>query len=475
MKITKTILYNLTFIFSAILLVLLSVFSYNQVNQQAAASDWVAHSYLVKLKLDNAFARLRKAESSQRGYLLTKDTGFITQLNDAIGLLPARLAEIDSLVADNPTQVRNLKTAEGLFQRRRYFIRMVLDSGNTLSAASLDHNLRTGKIIMDSLARQINLMNQSEDSLLASRIAQKAKEKERSATFILVFSIISVSVLLLSYLRIKAESKLLDVSEINKKALEEKVSERTAELKRANEMLSRQNLELEQKNKELNSFTFVASHDLKEPLRKISIFSSRVIETEEPNLSPQGSDYLNKIAENSSRMQNLIDSILTYARAEKEMAFTQTDLAEIAKNAITTLQETIDEKEATVEYANLPAIAAIHEQMEQLFINLISNSLKYSKAGVKPHIRINAEKQTQTGATFWKISFADNGIGFDEAYKEKIFQIFQRLHTKDQYSGTGIGLAICKKIMDNHNGSISATSVPNEGAVFTVILPAVHS
>jgi light-regulated signal transduction histidine kinase (bacteriophytochrome) len=236
-------------------------------------------------------------------------------------------------------------------------------------------------------------------------------------------------------------------------------------------MLSRQNLELEQKNKELNSFTYVASHDLKEPLRKISIFSSRVTETEEQNLSPQGNDYLNKIMQNSNRMQNLIDSILTYARAEREMAFTQTDLTEVAKNAISTLQETIDEKEATVEYANLPVIAAIQEQMEQLFINLISNSLKYSKAGVKPRITINAEKQTGTGATWWKISFADNGIGFDEAYKEKIFQIFQRLHTKDQYSGTGIGLAICKKIMDNHNGSISASSTPNEGAVFTVILP----
>jgi signal transduction histidine kinase len=149
----------------------------------------------------------------------------------------------------------------------------------------------------------------------------------------------------------------------------------------------------------------------------------------------------------------------------------------VAEQTVDILDEAIEEKDAEVKYNNLPQLYTIPGQMEQLFINLISNSLKYSKPDVKPSIEITSEKKIKrlNGDTLpsegWEIRFKDNGIGFDEQYKEKIFQIFQRLHGNEEYSGTGIGLAICKKIVENHNGTITASSSPGEGATFTVFIP----
>jgi PAS domain S-box-containing protein len=249
-------------------------------------------------------------------------------------------------------------------------------------------------------------------------------------------------------------------------SLEQQVNERTLELKKSQAELTSKNQELEQQNAELASFTFIASHDLKEPLRKIEIYSNKIIDAEQSNLSGNSKNYLSKLTETTYRMRKLLDDIFTYAETGKKLSYEATNLSEIAALSAHTLQEQINEG-AKVKYANLPTINAIPSQMEQLFTNIIGNSLKYSKKGVKPYIKI----ETQQDGSNWKISFADNGIGFDEAFNEKIFEIFQRLHSRTDYSGTGIGLAICKKIVENHHGSIIANSVNGSGAVFTIILP----
>ncbi|MEO6404594.1 MAG: PAS domain-containing protein [Ferruginibacter sp.] len=254
--------------------------------------------------------------------------------------------------------------------------------------------------------------------------------------------------------------------------LEQKVNERTVELEIKNH-------ELELSNAELKSFSYVASHDLKEPLRKIQAFSKRIIDTE--NFSEKTQDYFNRIISAGERMQNLIDSLLDLSRANSsELDFVPCNLNKVIEEVKSDLQFSISEKQATIEHDELPVIMGGCVQISQLITNLLDNAIKYSQYGIKPLIKItssiiegeiiehpSANKQKKYHA----IKFEDNGIGFEQAYENKIFELFQRLHTKNEYSGTGIGLGIVKKIITNHNGFITAKGKPNVGSIFTIYIP----
>lgn len=245
--------------------------------------------------------------------------------------------------------------------------------------------------------------------------------------------------------------------------------------------LQERNRELEKSNKELASFNHVASHDLQEPLRKIQTFISRVSEADKAVMSESGRDYLAKIAVSAKRMRVLIDDLLLFSRTNTtKKEFIKSNLNELLQNAESELTEVINENKAIIKASKLPKLEVIPYQIEQLFINLIGNSLKYNKPGVPPEISIESEKVMsadypdlleQSVKKFHKITFTDNGMGFDPQFKETIFILFQRLHSKTDYPGTGIGLAICKKIVENHKGHILADSTPNVGSVFTVFLP----
>lgn len=245
--------------------------------------------------------------------------------------------------------------------------------------------------------------------------------------------------------------------------------------------LQERNKELEKSNKELASFNHVASHDLQEPLRKIQTFISRVSDADKAVLSDSAKDYINKIEASAKRMRVLIDDLLLFSRTNTtKKEFIKSNLDELLESAQSDLTEIIHEKNAVIKASKLPRLAVIPYQIEQLFINLIGNSLKYSQPDVVPEIKIESEKVLsedypeileQSIKKFHKITFTDNGMGFDPQFKETIFVLFQRLHSKTDYPGTGIGLAICKKIVENHKGHILADSVPGKGSTFTVFLP----
>jgi signal transduction histidine kinase/CHASE3 domain sensor protein len=245
--------------------------------------------------------------------------------------------------------------------------------------------------------------------------------------------------------------------------------------------LEERNHELEQSIKELESFNRVASHDLQEPLRKIQTFISRITDHEKVNLSEQGKEYISRIDSSAHKMRILIDDLLLFSRTNKsEKIFEKTDLNKLLENATQELAHDIEEKNAVIQSAQLPVLNGIAFQIQQLFLNLIGNALKYSKPDVPPLIKIECEKLaardypgfiTDTRKKYFKISISDNGIGFDPQYAEKIFILFHRLHHSTEYVGTGIGLSICKKIAENHNGFIVAEGKPGEGATFTVYLP----
>ena len=245
--------------------------------------------------------------------------------------------------------------------------------------------------------------------------------------------------------------------------------------------LEQQNIELEASNKELVAFNYAASHDLQEPLRKIQTFVSRLSEKESANLSDTGKEFMARINSSVERMRILIEDLLQYSRTTKtEKVFEEIDLNDLLENAKVEMAQFIEDKKAKIQSQDLPQLKVIPFQIQQLFINLINNSLKYSKSDTTPDIKISCKRVTaadeekipkRTKDKFYKITFKDNGIGFEQEYAEKIFVLFNRLHNKNEYEGTGIGLAICKKIVENHKGFIFATAKPNIGATFTIYLP----
>ena len=245
--------------------------------------------------------------------------------------------------------------------------------------------------------------------------------------------------------------------------------------------LEDRNQELEKSNKELASFNHVASHDLQEPLRKIQTFISRIYEKESNNLTETGNEYFQRIKAAANRMRILIDDLLLFSKANKiEKIFEEADLNVLLTAAEQDLNELIAEKNAKIYATSLPTLNVIPFQIQQLFVNLIGNSLKYSKPEVDPIISIECEKvkskkyiflNKNSAQTYFKITISDNGLGFEEEYSEAIFTLFYRLHNNSDYPGTGIGLAICKKIVENHQGYITAEGKLNEGTKFSIFFP----
>jgi hypothetical protein len=275
------------------------------------------------------------------------------------------------------------------------------------------------------------------------------------------------------------EQKLVAINrnlemEINeRKASEEKVTD-------LNKQLLENIARLESANKELDLFAFMASHDLQAPLRKIRMFSDRLLASGDNNFSKEGRLYLSRIQEVSKRMQDLINDILRFSKISVEKQnFAAVDLNGVVGDVLSEMEGVIQEKAASVTVDRLPVLPASTVLMGPLFSNLISNSLKYSKKKESPQIRIRYEEgpalasgNGKEGETrYGRIYVEDNGIGFDQKYAEQIFDMFRRLHSSAEYEGTGIGLALCKKIVEMHKGFISALGKPGEGSVFIVSLP----
>lgn len=256
--------------------------------------------------------------------------------------------------------------------------------------------------------------------------------------------------------------------------LERMVMERTSELQAKNE-------ELETRNHELQQFAWVASHDLKEPLRKIQTFSS-LLGDKYLKQNDEARPYLDKTIKSSKRMLELIDNLLEYSRLSVSSLYQPTDLNQVLHEITADLELTIQEKRAKVVAYPLPVIEGIPGQLRQVFQNLISNALKFSSPDHAPVVHILCEYTNEKSYTspavekgaFCRITVKDNGIGFDEKYLDRIFTIFQRLHTREKYEGTGIGLAITKKIIEKHNGLITANSQEGQGATFVIVLPLVQ-
>jgi light-regulated signal transduction histidine kinase (bacteriophytochrome) len=262
----------------------------------------------------------------------------------------------------------------------------------------------------------------------------------------------------------------------------EDLRQRNADLRKAEKNLQEKNRELEQINNQLSSFAHIASHDLQEPLRKIQTFSNRLFDLEGAKFSDKGKEIHRRIYESSRRMENLIHDLLAYSKSNRNSEEIEcVDLNLLFHEVVNELEIKIGEKRAMISNLGLPALRVVRFQFHQLFLNLVGNAIKFSRSGIAPEVIVQNQvvdgDEVRNGLgcidkNYHHITIKDNGIGFDPQQSEKIFEMFHRLHGRAKYEGTGIGLAICKKIVENHEGIIIAEGRVNEGATFHIYLPA---
>jgi signal transduction histidine kinase len=282
----------------------------------------------------------------------------------------------------------------------------------------------------------------------------------------LAFGIVAVATLVLSRRALRDGER---VRETNAQLAEanSKLGSVNGQLAEANSTLQRRARELARSNAELEQFASIASHDLQEPLRKVRTFTERITETEQDRLSERGLDYLRRANASAERMQRLIEDLLKFSRvATQGRPFGAVDLRSTADEVLEDLEDSIHRSGAEIHVGELPTINADAHQMRQLLQNLISNAIKFGRDGVAPKIDVSAE--VQDGAV--TLVVRDNGIGFDPQYSRRIFRVFERLHGRGSYPGTGIGLALCRKIAERHGGTVVADSIPGEGSTFTVTM-----
>ncbi len=367
----------------------------------------------------------------------------------------ASVSRLDSLCAGSKVQQLRLKNIDTSLQEWYTYI-TTLDS--TYSEAT--HHRKQSNFIR-STDKIISKMLEVEGKLYQSRLQSKFSYQSQLHRYNLMIMIVAIGLLGTSFILLDREHSR---NRYYRKVLEEKI-----------ETLNRSNNELEQ-------YAYVASHDLQEPLRKIIAFSDRLIHRHKDSIDQDTLSILEKIDKSAIRMQSLINDLLSFSKVSKPgINKTETDLNEILDEVLENLADTIQQKRALIHSEILPPVYTYPVQIMQLFQNLISNSLKYSQPDIFPKVNISYEIvlgheipdsiEIHKELEFFKIDFEDNGIGFSQEYAEKIFVIFQRLHGKDKFQGTGIGLAICKKVIANHDGYITATGKENKGAIFSVYLP----
>ena len=449
--------------------------AFRTINTQSENYRRVTNSGQVISTLKDLHLAILNAESGQRGYLLTEEEAYLVPYSTAIDNLGIRIAAVRALDVEIPEQEKSIQILLELTNKKMQMLQ------STVNLALHDREKRAINIVMTGDGKQLyteisgilqNLYSREFD--YQARLYSQTVESERDAR-ILFFVFIAVScgllIVVLLLLKSSLHSQRTHQRELESKALEleEKVEDRTRELTLYSRQLSRSNQELEE-------FAFVASHDLQEPLRKIRAFSDRIQKTYHENLDEKGVDYLRRLNTAATRMSSLIDDLLEFSRVKTQgKAFEKVNIDRLVEVVIDDLEIAILNSQATIKTEPLPEISADPTQMHQLFLNILSNAIKFHRPGIPPVIDISYQKAWQkrgeVDIASHQINIKDNGVGFDQQYADKIFIPFQRLHARDEYEGTGIGLAVCRKIVERHGGTISVQSSLGEGTEFIILFP----
>ncbi|MDO3383505.1 sensor histidine kinase [Gilvimarinus algae] len=423
---------------------------------------------------------LLKAESGQRGYLLTSDGQYLEPYHQSLSSIDQLLTALTSSSTELDIQRERFATLESLIRQKVDEMQDTVRMMHEDRRAEAVNVVRTdvGVALMRDISELIAQMENDEKMLLYKSRLRAQEDRQFILNALLATNtlglILSLAVYIAVFRHTRRESRLYETIERANNELEEKVQERTLALQQYSE-------ELQRSNRELEEFAFVASHDLQEPLRKIRAFGDRLQQKYSSELGERGADYVDRMHAASERMSHLIDDLLSFSRVTtQQKPFEKVDLNAVVAKVREDLEYAIEDAGAEVTVEPLPEIDADASQLGQVFMNLIGNSIKFRREGVPPRISVRAEvgehcavdgDYTPEDCEWCCLYFKDNGIGFEAQYVEKVFNLFQRLHGRDEYAGTGIGLALCRKIVERHGGKIEAHSVPGEGSEFVIRLP----
>jgi signal transduction histidine kinase len=455
-----------------------AVVSYRMALRLIENERWVTHTHEVLSELEGTLSALKDAETGERGYIITGDESYLAPYKTGIIEVQEHLDSLRSLTVDNARQQRRTAALAPLIAHRLEQLRKGLDSFHTAGPEAARASILTGdgQRTMDAVRWTVAQMTNEETRLLGRR-SQASRESGRTvlwtisiANLLLIALILLAAYLTQRDLRRRRQTELALLAARDE--LEIRVRERTAELATANEHLRQSTLELERSNRELQDFAFVASHDLQEPLRKIQTFGDRLRGKHGEVLGPEGIDYLERMQRAAHRMHVLINDLLTFSRVtSRGQPFVPTDLGQIAREVLSDLEVRVEQTGGRVEIGDLPTLDADPLQMRQLLQNLLGNALKFHRDGEPPHVRVSGSVLQDGAPPRARIVVADDGIGFDMKYLDRIFTPFQRLHGRAEYEGTGMGLAVCRRIVERHGGTLTAESAPGQGARFLVTLP----
>ena len=450
--------------------------SYRNLLRISRNEKLVVHTHEVLDGLRDVMASLATAESNQRSYLLTGATVYVAPYRTAADSIQNHLAQLQQLVRDNPAQEQRLAKLKSFVGARLASLALGVTTRDRDGVEEARRYVLQGQGLRETEAIRglVAEMKGNEWQLLGTREEESRLSYQSAVITTLITTLLGLGLVVAAYLltlrELATHERGVEALGRANDELENRVEARTVDLNLANESLRRSNRELEQ-------FASVASHDLQEPLRKIQAFGDRLQTRYAAELGDNGRDYLNRMLASATRMRSLIDALLTFSRVTtKAQPFVPVDLAATAEEVISDLEERIHRTNGRVELGPLPTIEADPSQMRQLLQNLIGNGLKFIRPGATPVVKVASRQldpaeRNGDSVPSWEISVSDNGIGFEEVYLDRIFELFQRLHGRQEYEGTGMGLAICRKIVQRHGGAITARSMPERGATFFVHLP----
>ncbi|HEY8919129.1 MAG TPA: ATP-binding protein [Chitinophaga sp.] len=444
-----------------------SFFSYLVTKNLLDNAGRLNHTIEVSKRLETIIKQLKDAEAAIRGFSLTNDSSFLhPDMQERSNNLQKEYEALRSIVIDSHKQEQHMDTLKALLAVKYQQLQAGVSSGSPRIERL---SVTEGEKIMDRIEHVVEDMMQIEDAQLHEKTELFHFFSSLWIPVIFISSIVAILIGLYSYITLTKEFKL-------QLHIESKLKSYQRDLQQNIQLLNKSNQELEQ-------FAYVASHDLQEPLRKISTFSDRLQVKYKDQLPPDASQLIDRMIVAVGRMRILINDLLLFSRAGRVApeSITEVDMSALLQNVLSDLEVALQEKNAVVHSTQLPIIEGNITNFQQLFQNILTNAIKFSQEERQLEINIsyqllkgkeiNIVKENRWDETFCRICIEDNGIGFDPDYAERIFLIFQRLHGISEYSGTGIGLAICKKIVDSHQGYIMAYGYPGKGAAFVIILP----
>jgi signal transduction histidine kinase len=449
------------------------VLSYYNTRRLANHDQAVAHTHAVITTLGEVLSTLKDAETGQRGFVITGEPRYLAPYESALKAIDRQFAALHELTANDPDEKVRIDSMNEKAARKLAELKHTVELRRTSFEAAQKVVLTdVGQSLMEEIRQLAADVERTEQRRLNEQEADAEQALFTAQVMNLVGSLTGIGAVAMAFLLLQRD-RTEELTQANR-VLQAEVEER----KRAEARVRATADELQRSNRALQEFAGVASHDLQEPLRKIQAFGDRLKTKSGPALDDTGRDYLERMQGAAVRMSTLINDLLSYSRVStKVQPFIPVDLGRVAKEVLSDLQARVQQTQGHVEVGPLPTVDADPLQMRQLLQNLISNALKFHRPGVPPLVQVTGERRECQGSQeppICTITVLDNGIGFEEQFRDKIFGFFQRLHGRGEYEGTGMGLAICRRIVEQHGGTITATGKPGEGSSFVVTLPFSH-